>query len=194
MWKCIFNSTSLIGCGFNRDANDGEVISSFEPFECAWFNETPGRYKLVNGSIVERPEWTQEEQARISAIALLSSKQAKQTAIESFYAVADAQPVLLAGRYWRGGEASSYAIKGQIDLYSKIAEIMPELNITTVKLYDATGTEVALPLQSSASLDAWDVAIAVATAASAVIFAKAGKLKLLSMAQTIEQVNLISLP
>jgi len=83
-WKCIFDATTLVGTGCNREPGPGETARDIDATLCGWFNVSPGRYKLEGSSIVERPEWTSEEAARQAQLAAdLAALQARLADIEA---------------------------------------------------------------------------------------------------------------
>lgn len=124
--------------------------------------------------------------------ALVYTKSAKLSELELAAAVEEVAPVQVNGWTFKGGEASGMALFGQLTLALKVAERMPELGISTVKFYDINGNDVIVPFESSTEVDAWDILLAVATQASAVVFKKKDKLKALKAANTIEAVNAIT--
>lgn len=78
-WKCIFDSNTLVGTGWDREPAQGEISRNIDATLCGWFNITPGRYKLVNNIPVEREEW-EADQAAIEA------ERAKEAAIAAIAA------------------------------------------------------------------------------------------------------------
>lgn len=51
MWKCIFDSVTNRGVGFNRPAGEGEYEIMIHPSESGWFNAYPERYQYTNGKL-----------------------------------------------------------------------------------------------------------------------------------------------
>jgi hypothetical protein len=83
-WKCIFDATTLIGTGCNREPVSGEIARNIDVTLCGFFNTTPDRYKLENGVLTERPEWPGEEAARQAQMASdLAALQTRLAGIEA---------------------------------------------------------------------------------------------------------------
>lgn len=66
MWKIVYNlETGIVSAVNSRDQQDGEGVVYLDPTQCGWVNVYRDRYKVVNGFLVERPEWAAEEATRI---------------------------------------------------------------------------------------------------------------------------------
>lgn len=90
MWKITYNtSTGLCTSCNSRDPQEGESVIYLDLTLCGWVNVYPERYKVVNGELVERPEWAQEEADREAAqTAAIAALQARIVEIEAAQATA----------------------------------------------------------------------------------------------------------
>jgi hypothetical protein len=66
-WKCIFNETTMVGTGCNREPQAGETALDIDATLCGWFNVYPERYRLEEGQLVEVETWQAEYDAKLAA-------------------------------------------------------------------------------------------------------------------------------
>lgn len=115
-WKCIFDSTTLIGTGCNREPGQGEIARDIDTAQCAWFNVYPERYKLDSlGFLVERPEWAAEK-------AFNEQKIADEKTARDLYEIEAEAPVEALGYTWNGGQDSASYIQGAVGLAQALGE------------------------------------------------------------------------
>lgn len=93
-WKIVYNLTTGIVTAVNsRDLQDGEGVLYLDPALCGWANVYPSRYKVVNGTLLERTEWV-AEQVQVERVKKLESDLA---AIDIQVKGADSQPFEYSG-------------------------------------------------------------------------------------------------
>ena len=114
-WKCIFDATTGVGTGCNREPEQSEIAKDINTSQCAWFNVYPERYKLVGNALVERAEWAAEK-------AFADQKLADEKATRDLYEIESEAPVEALGHVWNGGQDSASYIQGAVGLAQALGE------------------------------------------------------------------------
>lgn len=84
---------------------------------------------------IEAAQWRSTYEGEQQATALIKAKVEKQQEIEAAFHASEKAPVHVGPYTVKGGASSGYALKAQLDMAIKYAELMPELKITTVDFF-----------------------------------------------------------
>ena len=134
-WKIVYNLVTGICTAVNsRDPQEGEGIIYLDSAVCGWVNVYPERYKVVDGALVERPEWAAEK-------AFNEKKIADEIAVRATFDVDSEAPVATPYGIFNGGQDSAGYIQGAVGLAQALGETEVQITDTNNVAHTMSFTE-----------------------------------------------------